>query len=241
MKKLYAVGIGPGDVSHLTKKAKEAIFESEVICGYPKYLKNIESLLEGKEIYESKMTKEVERCKNAIEFAESGKTTSIVSSGDSGIYGMAGLVLELSKNSDIEIEVVPGITSAISAAAELGAPLMHDFCLISLSDILTPKKKIEERLKAAGSSDFVIALYNPKSKHRPDALNEAMEILKNYKKENTPVGIVRHSGTKKAEISTMLLKDFTDENCDMHTVIIVGNEDTVLERGKMITPRGYKK
>lgn len=239
MNKLYVIGIGPGDNSFLTERAREIIGECEVICGYPKYIKNIEKLVDGKEIYESGMTKEVERCKKAIEYAKSGKTTAIISSGDAGVYGMASLIYELS-DEDLEIEVVPGITSALSAAAELGAPLTHDFCLISLSDLLTPLELIMKRVEAAGTADFVIAIYNPKSKSRPLYLNQAIEILKKYRAEDTPVGIVKNSGTSEREIKITTLKDFSDENCDMNTVVIVGNSESYIKNGKFITPRGYK-
>lgn len=240
MKKLFVVGIGPGKLSHLTEEAKKTIAESEVVCGYPKYIKNIEALLKGKEVYQTGMRQEVERCQKAIECAQSGRTTALVSSGDAGVYGMAGLIYELAGDADIEIEVVPGLSSVLSAAAELGAPLMHDFAVISLSDILTEKSLIIKRLEAASEADFVIALYNPKSKSRPDILNEAVGIIKKYKKPSTPVGIVRNSGTDAPEIRTMTLKTFTDEGCDMSTLIIIGNNSTKFINGKMVTPRGYR-
>lgn len=241
MNKLYVIGIGPGDNSYLTKQALDAINESEVICGYPKYIKNIEKLIDGKTIYESPMTKEVERCEKAIEYALSGKTTAMVSSGDAGVYGMAGLIYELAEGKDIEIEIIPGITSALSAAAELGSPLTHDFCIISLSDLLTPMELIEKRLKAASEAEFAIALYNPKSKGRPDHLKNAMKIIAQYRKKETPIGIVRHSGTMEREIRLTTLEEFTDDGIDMHTIVIVGNSDTFIKDGKMITPRGYRK
>lgn len=241
MKKLWVVGIGPGDLTLMTEQAKKAIAASEVVCGYPKYIKNIRALLDGKEIYETGMRYEVERCRKAIAFAASGKTTAMVSSGDAGVYGMAGLMYELARDTDIEIEVVPGLTSVLSAAAELGAPLMHDFAVISLSDILTDKALIIKRLEAASAADFVIALYNPKSTNRPDILNEAITIIKKYKKSETPVGIVRNSGTAAPEIRTATLATFTDEGCDMSTLVIIGNNATVFINGKMVTPRGYIK
>lgn len=241
MKKLFVIGIGPGDVSFMTEHAKDAIAESEVVCGYPKYIKNIRSLLDGKEIYETGMTQEIVRCKKAIEFAASGRTTSIVSSGDAGVYGMAGLIYELAESVDIEVEVIAGLTSVLSAAAELGAPLMHDFAIISLSDILTEKALIIKRLHAAGEADFVIALYNPKSKSRPTILNEAIDIIKKYRKPETPVGIVKNSGSSNTEIYKMTLSSFTDENCDMSTILIIGNSSTKFINGMMVTPRGYIK
>lgn len=239
MKKLFVVGIGPGKLSRMTEEAKTAIGESEVVCGYPKYIKNIQALLQGKEVYQTCMRKEVERCQKAIEFALSGKTTTIVSSGDAGVYGMAGLIYELACDVDLEIEVVPGLTSVLSAAAELGAPLMHDFAIISLSDILTEKNLIIKRLEAASEADFVIALYNPKSTTRPDILTEAITIIKKYKKLSTPFGIVRNSGTATPEIRTGTLETFTDDGCDMSTLVIVGNNSTKFINDKMVTPRGY--
>lgn len=240
MKKLFVVGIGPGKLSNMTEEAKKAISESEVVCGYPKYIKNIQALLDGKEVYQTGMRKEVERCQKAIEMAASGKTTAIVSSGDAGVYGMAGLIYELACDVEIQIEVVPGLTSLLSAAAELGAPLMHDFAVISLSDILTKKDLIIKRLEATSKADFVIALYNPKSKNRPDILNEAIAIIKKHKKLNTPVGIVRNSGTCTPEIRTGTLETFSDEGCDMSTLIVIGNNSTKFINGKMVTPRGYR-
>ena len=240
MKKLFVVGIGPGSVSLMTEQARKAIAESEIVCGYPKYIKNIRSLLDGKEIYETGMRQEVERCQKAIEFATSGKTTSMVSSGDAGVYGMAGLIYELARGAEIELEVVPGLTSVLSAAAELGAPLMHDFAVISLSDILTEKELITKRLNAASAADFVIALYNPKSNSRPDNLNEAIAIIKKHKKSSTPIGIVRNSGTDVPEVRTATLETFTDEGIDMSTIVIIGNQSTVFIDGKMVTPRGYR-
>lgn len=187
------------------------------------------------------MGDEIERCQNAIDLARSGKKVAIISSGDPGVYGMAGPVLELLKSTDdIKIDVIPGIPALCAAAALLGAPLMHDFCAISLSDLLTPWGLIEKRIDAVASSGFVIGLYNPKSSKRVEQVERARDILLKYRDPMTPVGIVRNAGRKGEEVVITNLKDMLDHKIDMVTILIVGNSETFIKYGRMITPRGYK-
>lgn len=237
MAKLYVVGIGPGGRDHMTLKAIRAIEESEVIVGYSFYIDLLGDLTEGKEVIKTGMRGELERCKEAIQSARSGKTTSIVSTGDAGLYGMAGPIYEISEG--VDIEVVPGISSAFSAASELGAPIMHDFCTISLSDLLTPWETIKLRIEMASKGDFVMAIYNPKSKNRTMQIEEAFDIIRRYKDGSTPVGIVRNSGREGREISCTTVGDIDFKQIDMMTVIIIGNRETYFKDGNIITPRGY--
>lgn len=237
MAKLYVVGIGPGGREHMTLKALKAIEESEVLVGYSFYIELLGDLAEAKEVIKTGMRGELERCKAAIESARAGKTTAIVSTGDSGLYGMAGPIHEMAEG--VEIEVVPGISSAFSAAAELGAPIMHDFCTISLSDLLTPWETIESRLEMASKADFVIALYNPKSKTRTTQIERAFEIIREHKADSTPVGIVKNSGRLGKAVSTSTLGDTDFEDIDMMTVVIVGNKETYFKDGNIVTSRGY--
>lgn len=237
MAKLYVVGIGPGGREHMTLKALKAIEESEVLVGYSFYIELLGDLVEAKEVIKTGMRGELERCKAAIESARAGKTTAIVSTGDSGLYGMAGPIHEMAEG--VEIEVVPGISSAFSAAAELGAPIMHDFCTVSLSDLLTPWETIESRLEMASKADFVIALYNPKSKTRTTQIERAFEIIREHKADSTPVGIVKNSGRFGKVVSTSTLGDTDFEDIDMMTVVIVGNKETYFKDGNIVTPRGY--
>ena len=240
MKKLYVIGIGPGGEEHFTKKCVDALKDSEVIVGYKPYLDYVKKYTLDKETFTSGMRGEVERCKKAIEFAKNGKTTSIISTGDAGLYGMAGPIYELAKEIDIEIEVIPGVSSAFSAASELGAPIMHDNVLISLSDLLTPWDLILRRVELASEGDFVISIYNPKSKERLNHLKEAVEIMLKYKDPKTPVGIVKNSG-RKDTVKNITTLDSIDYNIvDMKTILIVGNKSTYIEKGVMITPRGYE-
>lgn len=237
MKKLYVIGIGPGGLDHLTIKAKKAIEESEIIVGYTKYIDMIKPLLEGKEVFATGMKGEEERCKKAIELAED-KIVSVVSTGDSGIYGMAGLILQL-KN-EAEVEVIPGVTASSAAASVLGAPLMHDNCNISLSDLMTPYELIKKRVENAADADFVISLYNPKSKGRPHYLGECLDIVKKYREGNTPIGVVRNALREGQEIKIFTLDNFDPEVVDMFSIVIIGNSQSYIENGRIITPRGYK-
>lgn len=239
MKKLYVIGIGPGGVDHLTQSAIKALEDSEVIVGYVPYLEYVKDFIGDKETFTSGMTGEIERCKKAIEFAKEGKTTSIISTGDAGVYGMAGPILELVENDEIEVEIVPGVSSVFSAASELGAPIMHDFAVISLSDLLTPWDLILKRIDLAGQGDFVIGIYNPRSKGRKDHLETAVNILLKYKDGKTPVGIVKDSGRPNTIKKITTLDSIPYEEIDMKTILIVGNKSTYIEENKIITPRGY--
>lgn len=237
MAKLYVIGIGPGGKEHMTFKAVDAIKKSSVIVGYTPYIDYLEDLTEGKELFSTGMKGEIERCKKAIDFVRGGRTTSIVSTGDAGLYGMAGPILELA--ADIDVEIVPGVTAAFSAAAELGAAIMHDYASISLSDLMTPWEVILKRVESAAEADFIIALYNPRSKGRPEHLKEAIDLVLKYRDPKTPVGIVKNSGRDGREITITRLDRIDYEKIDMLTVLIIGNTQTYIENDRMITPRGY--
>ena len=238
---IYVIGIGPGSRNLMTEEAIKAIEDSEVIVGYKTYINLITEFIGDKEVVQNGMRKEIERCKQAIEIAKTGKTVAVISSGDAGIYGMAGLILELltKEEADVKVKVVPGVTASIGAAAVLGAPIMHDFCHISLSDLLTPWDVIEKRLRLAAEADFVVCLYNPRSKGRSEHLARAFEIMGEFKDGNTPVGIVKDVGRAKEEkfVCTFDTMDF--ERVDMTTMVVVGNKSTFIHDDLMITPRGY--
>lgn len=187
------------------------------------------------------MRREIDRCEKTLELAEKGNIVSLISSGDAGVYGMAGIMHEIAaqKETRIEVEVIPGVTAANAAAASLGAPLMHDYTVISLSDLLTPWSLIERRLECAGEGDFVVCLYNPKSKGRQNQIEIARDILLRYKNGNTPVGIVRNAKRQGETVTITTLEKMLDENIDMVTIVIIGNSNTKVENGVMITPRGY--
>ncbi len=237
---LYIIGSGPGDTIHMTEAALEAVRESDVIVGYDRYVELIKDEIGGKEICTSGMTKEKERCIRAIEYAGEGRTVSVISSGDAGVYGMAGLIYELAGESPgFEIKVIPGITAAVSAAAVLGAPLMHDFAVISLSDLLTPWEKIVKRLRAASEADFVICLYNPRSSKRTDHLKMACEYMLEHKSADTKCGWVRNIGREGEEYGICTLEELASLEADMFTTIIVGNSQTRVINGRLVTPRGY--
>lgn len=239
---IFVVGIGPGGRKYMTSEALEAIEKSDVIVGYKTYLRFIYDLIEGKEIYESGMKEEVNRCKNAIDLSKKGKIVAVVSGGDSGIYGMAGLIHELNSREKTrqDIVVVQGVTSSVSAAADLGAPIMHDMCQISLSDLMTPWEVIEKRLKLAAEADFVICLYNPKSRGRTDHLKKAFEIMSEFKDGSTIVGIVKNAGRgEELEKYIMTFDEMDFDICDMSTMVIIGNKETYIYDDKMVTPRGY--
>lgn len=239
--KIAVVGIGPGNGDQMSPKARKALEDSEVIVGYSAYIELVDSLLEGKTVVSSGMKREVDRCTQVLEFALQGKNTALISSGDAGIYGMAGIMLELVQKDgrDIPVEIIPGITASQAAAAVLGAPLMHDFVTISLSDLLTEWSVIEKRLHAAGSGDFVVCLYNPKSKGRPDHILRAQEILLQYKGAKTPVGIVRNAAREGENAVISTLDAFTQCEIDMFSTVIIGNQTTYVHNNRMITPRGY--
>ena len=261
--KIYVVGTGPGSIEHITPYAREAISKSEAVVGYGTYLDLITALIKDKEVVSTGMTQEIDRCRTAVELALSGKTVAVVSGGDPGIYAMAGLVLEVlkevsSKQYEVsrkentetsayclppaaycEIEVIPGISALNAAASRLGAPLMHDFAVISLSDRLTPWELIEKRLEAAAMADFVIVLYNPKSLGRPEHIDKARAACLRYRSAETPVGIVKAAMRENEKVTITNLKDMLNHDIDMQTTVIIGNSTTFTWNHLMITPRGY--
>ena len=239
--KLYVVGIGPGEAEQITPAAMRALQESDVIAGYTVYVDLVRKQLEGKTFLTTPMKQEVDRCRMAIEQAVSGKTVAMVCSGDAGVYGMAGLIYELAQQyPPIEIEVIPGITAAMSGAAVLGAPLIHDFAVISLSDLLSPLEKIMKRVDLAAQADFVLCFYNPASKKRADYLKQACELILKHRDPDTPCGYVRNIGREGQESVTLTLAQLKEASVDMFTTVFVGNSQTKLIDGKMVTPRGYK-
>lgn len=242
MTKVYAVGLGPGGKEMMTEEAICAIEKSDVICGYTVYVDLITSMFPEKETFTTPMKKEIDRCKWALETARSGKTVAMVCSGDSGVYGMAGLLLQLLHSyKDVEVEVVPGITAAISGAAVLGAPVGHDFCVISLSDLLTPWDLIVKRLELAAEGDFITCLYNPRSKKRIEHLTTACNIMLKHRSEDTVCGWVKNIGREGEEYRICTLKELDNEPIDMFTTVFIGSSQTKLVDGKMVTPRGYEK
>jgi precorrin-3B C17-methyltransferase len=240
---VYAVGIGPGDLEHITPQARQVIDACDVIVGYTLYIDLVAGLLHEKKIIATGMKSEVARCKMALAEAKNVKKVAVISSGDAGIYGMAALLLELSENTlykGIEIEIVPGITAATAAASLLGAPLSNDFAVISLSDLLTPWPVIERRLEAAGLGDFVVCLYNPRSKTRKDGLRRACDILLRHKSPQTPCGYVRNALRGNGERKICTLSDLPDAEIDMLTTVIVGNSATRWMGNRLVTSRGYR-
>lgn len=245
MNKISVVGIGTGNLDEMTPKARRAIESAEVVAGYNTYIKLIEPLLGGKKIIGRAMMQEVERSQLAIEEALAGRNVAVVSSGDAGVYGMAGLVvdmiLDLPENQRPQFEVIAGVSAVNAAAAILGAPLMHDFAIISLSDLLTPWELIKRRVRSAAEGDFVIALYNPKSKRRTTQLAEVQKIILEFRDKNTPVGIVTNAGRQGESKILSTLESFTQEEVNMFSLVIIGNSQTFVKAGYMITPRGYEK
>ena len=241
MNKLYVIGIGPGEYEQMTLKAIHAMEKSEVIIGYTVYVDLVKEHFPGKEFLTTPMKKEVDRCVMAFEEAKKGKVVSMICSGDAGVYGMSGLMYEVGVNyPEVELEIIPGVTAATGGAAVLGAPLIHDFCLISLSDLLTPWEKIEARLLAAAEADFVVCLYNPSSRKRSDYLQKACDLMMQYKSPETVCGIVSYIGRDGEHYEVMDLKTLRDTKVDMFTTIWVGNSQTKEINGKMVTPRGYR-
>lgn len=223
----------------MTGQARKALEEAEVITGYTRYLSLIRPLLQGKETVSTGMTGEVQRAQGAVDMARSGKKVAIVSSGDPGVYGMAGLVMELAAPHDMTVEVIPGITAASAAASLLGAPLMHDFAVISLSDLLTPWGVIEKRLEGAAAADFVVVLYNPASKKRRGHLEKARQIMLRYREKTTPVGLARNSYREGQEVQVTDLEKLPGSPVDMFTTVIIGNSQTFIQGNRLVTPRGY--
>ena len=241
MNKLYVIGIGPGEYEQMTLKAIHAMEKSEVIIGYTVYVDLVKEHFPGKEFLTTPMKKEVDRCVMAFEEAKKGKVVSMICSGDAGVYGMSGLMYEVGVNyPEVELEIIPGVTAATGGAAVLGAPLIHDFCLISLSDLLTPWEKIEARLLAAAEADFVVCLYNPSSRKRSDYLQKACDLMMQYKSPETVCGIVSYIGRDGEHYEVMDLKTLRDTKVDMFTTGWVGNSQTKEMNGKMVTPRGYR-
>lgn len=236
---IYVVGIGPGAREMMTEAAVDAISKSNIIVGYKTYIKLIEPLFTTQEVVSNGMRGEVERCKEAIELSRKGNTVAVISSGDAGIYGMAGLIYELSDGQD-EIKVIPGVTASSASAAIIGAPLMHDFCHISLSDLLTPLDQIMKRVKMAATGDFIICFYNPKSHGRPTYINDAIEIIKEIQGNNITVGIVKDAGRADEAYHIFNIDEIDYDLIDMTSLVIVGNSNTKELHGRMVTPRGYQ-
>lgn len=241
MNKIYVVGIGPGAYEQMTGRAVRALNESDAIIGYTVYVDLVKEHFAGKEFMTTPMKKEVDRCILAFEEAKKGKTVSMICSGDAGVYGMAGLMYEVGVDyPETELVIIPGVTAALGGGAVLGAPMIHDFCLISLSDLLTPWEKIEARLLAAAQADFVVCLYNPSSKKRHDYLEKACDLMMNYKSPDTVCGIVSNIAREGEEARVMSLRELRDTKVDMFTTVFVGNSQTKQINGKMVTPRGYR-
>lgn len=239
--KLYIVGFGCGSRQGMTLEAETAILNSDIVVGYTVYTELMKQYFPEKGYYCTGMRQEKERVHYAIERAAEGKTVALVCSGDSSVYGMAGLAYEMSAEyPDVEIESVAGVTAALSGGAILGAPLTHDFAVISLSDLLTPMDKILHRLKCAAEGDFTIALYNPSSKKRADYLKKACEIMLGYKTPDTVCGYVRNIGREGQESCVLTLAELKNTQVDMFTIVFIGNSETKIINGKMVTPRGYR-
>ena len=237
MGKLYVIGIGPGGLEHMTLRAKEAIEESNIVVGYNKYIDMIKPLVENKELFSTGMRGEEARCRKALELSKEDNTVALISTGDSGIYGMAGLILQMQK--DENVEIITGVTASSAAGSVVGAPLMHDNCNISLSDLMTPYELIKKRVRNAADADMIISLYNPRSKGRPHYLREAIEIIKEYRDLNTPVAVVRHALRDGQEYKLFNLENLDEEVVDMFSIVMVGNSQSFVKEGKFITPRGY--
>jgi precorrin-3B C17-methyltransferase len=241
--KLYIVGIGPGAIEHLTEKAKEALVESEYVIGNSTYLDQIAEVIKNSKLIRSGMGGEVERARKAVELSRD-HVVSIVSGGDANVYGMAGLVLEVAeKAGDTELEIIPGVTALNAAASLLGAPVVSDFAVISLSDLLTPIEIIERRLKSAAEADFVIAIYNPKSRSRKQNMGRAIEIIRKYRNDETPAGIVKSATRKEETVIVTVLGRIMEYNdvIDMSTIVLIGNSESRLWNNRIITPRGYQR
>ena len=241
MAELYVIGIGPGSAQSLTAAARTALDKAELICGYTLYVELLRPLYPDKETWTTGMTGELERCRRCLEQAAAGKTVALVCSGDAGVYGMAGPVLELKPAyPGVTVEIVPGVTAALSGAALLGAPLGHDFCVVSLSDRLTDWAVIEKRLRMAARGDFAICLYNPASRHRADYLKRACDILMEEMDGGTVCGLARLIGREGESFRVLDLQSLRGAEADMFTTVFIGSSQTRCIGGKMVTPRGYR-
>ncbi|TVO57159.1 precorrin-3B C(17)-methyltransferase [Denitromonas halophila] len=243
--KIMLVGIGPGHVEHMTQRAREAIAEADTIIGYVTYIRLVADLIEGKEVVKKSMTEELDRAIEALARAREGKKVALISSGDAGVYGMAGPTYEVlfeagwTPGFDIEVEIVPGASALNTCAALVGAPLTHDFCAISLSDLLTPWPVIARRLDAVAASDFVVALYNPKSGRRTQQIVEARRLFLRYRRPDTPVAIVKSAYRPKQRIEMTTLEAMCEADIGMLSTVLIGNSATFIRDGLMVTPRGY--
>ncbi|WP_310603326.1 precorrin-3B C(17)-methyltransferase [Anaerosporobacter sp.] len=241
MSKIYVVGIGPGAYEQMTIQAARILESCDVIVGYTVYVDLVKEHFADKEFITTPMKQEVKRCELAFEEAKKGKTVAMICSGDAGVYGMAGLIYEVGERySDVTIEIIAGITAALSGASVLGAPLIHDFAVISLSDLLTPWEKIEARLRAATEADFSVCLYNPSSKKRADYLMKACDYMLEYKSPETVCGYVRNIGRDGEAFTVLTLQELRETDVDMFTTVFIGNSQTKIVAGKMVTPRGYR-
>lgn len=238
MGKIYVVGIGPGNKENMSYKAYKTMEEVDLIIGYKTYVDLVKEFFSEEKLIRFPMMKEIDRCKEVLKYAKEGKDVALISSGDAGVYGMAGIMLEIAPD-NIEVEVIPGITASNAAASIVGAPIMHDSCTISLSDLLTEWEVIEKRLNLASEADFVISLYNPKSKKRVKNIQIARDIMLKYKAETTPVAIVKNAKREDESYVITNLKDMLLHDIDMLTTVIIGNKDSFVKNKKIITPRGY--
>lgn len=242
MNNVFVVGLGPGGEAYLTGQARAVLASAEVLCGYTVYVDLVKPLFPDKETFTTPMRKELDRCRWALETASHGRSVALVCSGDAGVYGMAAPLLELAPEfPNVEIEIVPGVTAALSGAAALGAPIGHDFCVVSLSDLLTPWEVIEKRLQCAAAGDFALCLYNPSSHKRADYLRRACDILLAAGKDpETVCGWVRNIGREGQTSHLCTLAELRDEQADMFTTVFVGSSTTRQIADRMVTPRGYR-
>ena len=243
--KIMLVGLGPGAVEHMTGRARAAIAEADTIIGYVTYVRLVADLIDGKEVIKKSMTEELDRAIEALDRAKQGKKVALISSGDAGVYGMAGPTFEVlfqagwTPDSEIEVEIVPGASALNTCAALVGAPLTHDFCAISLSDLLTPWPTIARRLDAVAYADFVVALYNPKSGRRTRQIQEAQRIFLRHRDPKTPVAIVKSAFRPKQRLEFTTLEKMAEADIGMLSTVLIGNSNTFIQGGLMVTPRGY--
>jgi precorrin-3B C17-methyltransferase len=243
--KIMLVGIGPGSVEHMTQRARDAIAEADVVVGYVTYIKLVADLLEGKEVVRKGMTEELDRAVHALEAAREGKKVALISSGDAGVYGMAGPTYEVlfqagwTPDDPVQLEIIPGASALNACAALVGAPLTHDFCAISLSDLLTPWPVIARRLDAVAYADFVVALYNPKSGRRTRQIVEAQRLFLRHRRPDTPVAVVKSAYRRRQHIEFTTLDKMAECDIGMLSTVLIGNSATFVRDGLMVTPRGY--